>query len=767
MQKQTKYRPLVILLLLSLAMVFGCTREPFEDMETGSGNSVSVVKPNVVKLDTLVFVNLVRNGQMRFDLITAPPAIQGGNIVFYPRSDGFFGKVTSVSTSGSRMYLQVEPQDISQVFSSVSIHDNTSLLRQKQVFRTTLGKWNSDTLLFNGWNLFDGRWQEKALQIQLNAGRMYSSVSPEKFWLACQGTDPWFDRLGMNVRYSLSMQADAEITAGGPMNAEDSLLIDRRLFGPYDAAGFPVTYQVDTWLGFHLVTGTDTVMTLKLTADLNGTLNLNFNYWESWSFLRNVTGQTGSVISFTGPSYSDFTEGLFVHQSVTPLFSGIPSVSVSNRIDAGVNSDITIPNWRSTRSVTLNADMLRSGTAFGTMVPLSLNTPEVTLQDESDSGVLVNQRPKAYFIVDPPAGFTDTNFEFDASGSSDLETSAGNLLVRWDFDGDNHFDTDYTTTKTAFYKYTVPGKYEPILEVKDEGGLIARFIATVEVSTSSSAPVAFFTVKPESGRISDAFLFDAYGCYDAEDQTSLLKVRWDFDGDGTWDTGWSTEKAVNHFYLTAGVFVAKLEVLDTQGLVGSTTRIITVGDVNLKPTAFFTVYPESGNTETRFTFDASGCTDPEDPVTSLQVRWDWDNDGTYDTEYRTLKIIQHTFAQPGTYTVVLEVIDTEGYGSTFTREIKVTNPNTPPDADFTIDPVIGKVGEPVTFDASISSDLEDPLELLEVRWDWDNDNIYDTGFSLKKTITKTFSAPGSYIITLQVRDSGGLTDRRVKLVTIE
>ncbi|MFC1512237.1 FISUMP domain-containing protein [Candidatus Latescibacterota bacterium] len=84
------------------------------------------------------------------------------------------------------------------------------------------------------------------------------------------------------------------------------------------------------------------------------------------------------------------------------------------------------------------------------------------------------------------------------------------------------------------------------------------------------------------------------------------------------------------------------------------------------PTASFTITPVTGSIDTVFTFDASACSDNEDPVTDLQVKWDWEGDGIWDTEYSTDKIVTHRYIVPGTYTVRLEVKDTSGL--TFTTE---------------------------------------------------------------------------------------------------
>jgi PKD repeat protein len=764
----TYARALISLMVVSLLVSY-CEREPAVDHDGDTGKSVTAYQSNVVKLDSMIFVNPVRiNGSVRFDLIGTPPTINPGDIVYYPGGEGVFGKVVTVSLSGSRMVFQLIKSGLEQVFKSISMQDNVSQGVVKSKIRTDKGIWYSDSLRLDGFRLYNDLWQSKSLEVSLNNGRLYSNSSVGQFMLSGQGKDPWFDRCQLKFDYSIDLTSEIEIRAGGAMDATDSLLVEKDIYGPYIINGFPVTYQIDTWLGFHIVTLGDTVLTLSLSGLSKGNLSLSYNYWENWKFSQNFQQQSAAIQLYNGPRFSSYHNEIFVCQIITPIFCGEPSFAVTNRFTALADKDVTIPNWQSTQRVTTQGLMLRLGQTFGTDVPSQLTTDETLVYSESQSGVLENQAPKAAFTIDPPVGFTDTNFKFDASVSTDLESASELLMVRWDFNGDNHFDTEFSTTKVAYYRYTRPGPYVPVLEVKDEGGLLARKTSSIDVSTTASAPIAYFTVTPESGRISANFVFDAQFSYDAVDPIDSLKFRWDFEGDDTWDTGWSDTLVKYHFFSNEGKYVPKLEVMNTQGLTGSTTRIVNVAPANIKPTAFFTVDPEFGTTETRFYFDASGSTDPEDPTVDLEVRWDWDNDGTYDTSYRTMKSIQHTFPVAGTYTVVMEVIDTELYGATYAREIKVTNPNTPPIADFSTIPADSAfVGQEVTFDAGLSSDAEDNPDQLETRWDWNNDNIYDTPFSLNKIIRRTFNEPGTYIIKLQVRDSGGLLDFRVRLMKIK
>ncbi len=275
--------------------------------------------------------------------------------------------------------------------------------------------------------------------------------------------------------------------------------------------------------------------------------------------------------------------------------------------------------------------------------------------------------PTASFTVDPTSGTTATIFNFDASDSSDNEDEASVLQVRWDWENDGTYDTNYSTTKTATHQYTSTGTYIVKLEVKDSDGLTNSTV--VSVSVSNAAPTALFTINPNSGTTVTIFNFNASSSTDHEDDISVLQVRWDWENDGTYDTNYSTTKTATHQYTSTGTYIVKLEVKDSDGL--TNTAISTVIVSNAAPTASFTVDPTSGTTATIFNFDANSSTDNEDDTSVLQVRWDWDNDGTYDTNYSTTKTATHQYSIPGTYTVMLEVKDSESLTNTTTRAVSV------------------------------------------------------------------------------------------------
>ncbi len=92
---------------------------------------------------------------------------------------------------------------------------------------------------------------------------------------------------------------------------------------------------------------------------------------------------------------------------------------------------------------------------------------------------------------------------------------------------------------------------------------------------------------------------------------------------------------------------------------------------NLMPSANFIISPDSGDTETIFVFDASVSTDDKDSVSDLSFRWDWENDGTWDTDYLNRRTVIHQFTKAGTYFIALEVKDSDGLTNRTVKSLKI------------------------------------------------------------------------------------------------
>jgi hypothetical protein len=145
-------------------------------------------------------------------------------------------------------------------------------------------------------------------------------------------------------------------------------------------------------------------------------------------------------------------------------------------------------------------------------------------------------------------------------------------------------------------------------------------------------------------------------------------VRWDFESDGSWDTAWGVEKVVTHEFPAAGMKAITLEVRDPEGAVSSQSKEIVVSTT---PIASFVVEPDSGTTATVFQVDASASSDAEDPVTLIQVRWDWEDDGSWDTPYAVTKTATHRYMAIGRKTIRLEARDSHGLVGSTSRSVVV------------------------------------------------------------------------------------------------
>jgi len=90
------------------------------------------------------------------------------------------------------------------------------------------------------------------------------------------------------------------------------------------------------------------------------------------------------------------------------------------------------------------------------------------------------------------------------------------------------------------------------------------------------------------------------------------------------------------------------------------------------PEACFAVSPTSGDLNTQFNVNASCSSDDQFPDPSvLQVRWDWENDGHFDTVYAFAKSNNHQFGSVGVKTIILEVKNPQGVTATAQRSITI------------------------------------------------------------------------------------------------
>jgi hypothetical protein len=78
--------------------------------------------------------------------------------------------------------------------------------------------------------------------------------------------------------------------------------------------------------------------------------------------------------------------------------------------------------------------------------------------------------PSASLKVFPSVGPPETQFEFDAGGCQDEETTLAELLIRLDWESDGTWDLDWSSDKNQSHQYAQEGDYSVNMEVMDGNG---------------------------------------------------------------------------------------------------------------------------------------------------------------------------------------------------------------------------------------------------------------------------------------------------------
>lgn len=137
---------------------------------------------------------------------------------------------------------------------------------------------------------------------------------------------------------------------------------------------------------------------------------------------------------------------------------------------------------------------------------------------------------------------------------------------------------------------------------------------------------------------------------------------------------------------------------------------------------------------------------------SLFYRWDWNNDTIWDTEFSALNSFQKRFLVPGDYSINLQYADGKGKVQDYSKQIKISQGTSSPEAKFSVSPSSGNYFQKFYFDASLTYDAEDSLENLLFKWDLDGDGYWERDFDTIYRVEHIFSSPGEYSPNLIVKD---------------
>ena len=163
--------------------------------------------------------------------------------------------------------------------------------------------------------------------------------------------------------------------------------------------------------------------------------------------------------------------------------------------------------------------------------------------------------------------------------------------------------------------------------------------------------------------------------------------------------------------------------------------------------------PYESTTGKMISFDGSGCDDSDGDIEFF--RWSF-GDGSGQSQ---VVFPQHSYANPGTYTVTLTIIDAGGRSNTATTTATVSEFNNAPVADIGGPYLINDTSE-VTFDASNSLDTDGII--ANYTWDFGDGSIgYDS------LVVHNYVEPGTYTVVLTVVDDNGDSDIASAMITVD
>jgi formylglycine-generating enzyme required for sulfatase activity len=193
-----------------------------------------------------------------------------------------------------------------------------------------------------------------------------------------------------------------------------------------------------------------------------------------------------------------------------------------------------------------------------------------------DSIILDTTPPIISLAVDPDSGITDeTEFHFDPTASADNLTASQDLGIRFDWQNDGIFDTDWTSLHIVSRTFDSGGGNKTVsMQLMDAAGWQVATTITVFVN---SRPVAAFTATRDGDNYR-LYRFDASNSSDYEDGSDLF-YRWDFNNDGSWEIDFGTEKTTDYEYANDGNYTIVLEVKDKNNALGRADLTIGVGSI--------------------------------------------------------------------------------------------------------------------------------------------------------------------------------------------
>jgi PKD repeat protein len=233
----------------------------------------------------------------------------------------------------------------------------------------------------------------------------------------------------------------------------------------------------------------------------------------------------------------------------------------------------------------------------------------------------------------------------------------------------------------------------------------------------------------------------------------IFRYRWDFEGDGVFDTDDPGERDYTRTFTTPGIRNALLQVTNDKNQ--TATAAVQINVTGAPPIASAAVTPSNGAVPLNVTLTGT-ATRGTAPIAKYE--WDFQGDGIYDFSSTSTGNTTFRYATAGTYNAAFRVTDTAGLQSiarATATAIRVGPPGSPT-ANITVpsSPVRQNAPAVISFAGTGTTPAG---TITKYEWDFEGDGTYDFSSPSNASTTHIYNAPGVYTASLRVTNSTGLT----------
>jgi hypothetical protein len=274
-------------------------------------------------------------------------------------------------------------------------------------------------------------------------------------------------------------------------------------------------------------------------------------------------------------------------------------------------------------------------------------------------------------------------------------------------------------------------------------------------SVTAVRPFGALTVSPGRAKFGTPVVASASASRDL--QSSPLQYSWNW---GSGWSGWSSGSSSSHIFTTPGTYTVQMRVRNTAGLVHQLSRTVQIESYDTSPTVVLNAWQENQHSPSNGPYysvhlSVAGTTDSETPYANLTVAWDIGCTGSWQNgpKSRVVTLLNPHHPRSDRRCIRAKVTDGANNSVQATRYVWLVPYNHQP--TFAAIPLTSTPSGP-NYVVTVHATDPDPTwdGILEYRFDYEGDGIWDTTFSSTPSVTVTPAQLNTLVVEVKDRFYG-------------